>query len=784
MKRWTRRSGRLVGALIVLGWLAACGESESGTPDPAATRVEATKVEAGTAVEAQRATPRRFVGSEECIRCHPGEGSRWRGSDHDRAMEELSSETVLGRFDGSTLRHFDRTWRFLHDEAGYAIEVQDPGHPALRMRVAYTFGIDPIQQYLVERPGGRMQAPPVAWDTRPEAAGGQRWIDLQPEERTPVGDPLHWDGLAYNWNSQCAVCHSTHLEKRYDPATGQFDSRWAGLDVGCEACHGPGSEHVALHADGGEVPAGGEGLAVVFDPWNPLAWQRSGDARIASRVAPPTHDVQIDVCAPCHSRRATIVDPPEIGAPFLDGYRPSLIRPDLYFADGQIHDEVYVWGSFVQSRMYDAGVRCSDCHDPHSLGLRREGNALCGGCHDSTHYDVKAHHGHAPGSAGAQCVSCHMPTRTYMQVDARRDHSFPIPRPDRRVSLGVPNACESCHPDRDAKWAMTQIEGWRPEGVKRPTHWSDHLVEDGHARTDPQRWLEIALATDLPAVVRASAWDRLADAGEGAPSFEIVRARLRDGTDLERLALVDVARRFPPELCIALLRPLLESPSKAVRVAAVAALMELPSDRFRPADRSAFARGLQDYRAVQEANAERPDAQVNLGLLALVSGDLAGARAAYLQAIDEAPYFVPAYANLADLDRMEGRDDDAVARLRQALALAPETATVRYALGLALHRTGHAQEALTEFARAAQSAPDQPQLTLAWALSLDAAGRRVKQSTHSPPRSTADGRVESCGTPSSPCCATTASSNGRASASISGWSRVPKILERSRSRRS
>jgi predicted CXXCH cytochrome family protein len=705
-----------------LGWLVACGDSETSTPD--STTTGTARSEAEPAPPARPAAARRFVGSEQCIHCHPGEGARWRGSDHDRAMEELSPETVLGRFDGSTLQHFDRTWRFLHDESGYAIEVQDPGQPALRMKVAYTFGVDPIQQYLVERPGGRMQAPPVAWDARPEAAGGQRWIDLQPDERTPIGDPLHWDGLAYNWNSQCAVCHSTHLEKRYDAGTGHFDSRWAGLDVGCEACHGPGSEHVALHEAGGGPVTGGEGLAVVFDPWSPDAWQRSGEARIASRIEPPTHDVEIDVCAPCHSRRATLVDPPEIGAPFLDGHRPRLLDPDLYFADGQIRDEVYVWGSFLQSRMYAAGVRCSDCHDPHSLGLRREGNALCDGCHDRAVYDVKAHHGHAPGSAGAQCVSCHMPSRIYMQVDARRDHSFPIPRPDRSASLGVPNACESCHPDRGAKWAVAQIDSWRPSGAKRPTHWSDHLVEDGHARHDPQRWLEIALAMDLPPIVRANAWARLADEGDGGPSYEIVRARLREGTELERLALVDVARRYPPEMCIGLLRPLLDDDSKAVRVAATGALMQMPPESFRPADRSAFARGLREYRTVQDTNAERPEAQVNLGLLALVSGDLAGARVAYQRAIEEAPYFVPAYVNLADLDRMEGRDDDAVARLREALALAPETATVRYALGLALHRTGHAQEALAEFARAAQSAPDQPQLTLAWALSLDAAGRR------------------------------------------------------------
>ena len=538
--------------------------------------------------------PAVFAGSHACVRCHATQSERWLGSDHDRAMEEPTRESVVGLFDESILRHFERSWRFVRDGDDFIIELEELDRPKQRMRVAYTFGVDPLQQYLVQRSDGRMQALPVAWDARPSAAGGQRWIDLQPDEYINQDDPLHWERLAYNWNSQCAYCHSTKLEKGYDEAKGHFETKWSEIDVGCEACHGPGSRHISIQDGGSVAPDAASGFDVSFESWNPDAWQREEGARIASRVAVRSHDAQIDVCAPCHSRRSQLADPPTIGAPFLDGHRPRLLDPALYFADGQIQDEVYVWGSFLQSRMHQAGVRCNDCHDSHSLGLRREGNALCSGCHDRTAYDMPAHHGHVEDSDGASCVACHMPERVYMKVDGRRDHSFTIPRPDRSVSLGVPNACETCHSERGADWAAAKIESWRAEGAVRPGHWSDHLVRGAAVRSDPLRWLEIALESDYAPLVRANAWVRYAEEAQESPPTELLRERLAGGTDLERLALIDVARRLPPDLRAPLLRPLLEDERLAIRAGAAEALVDVPIESWRPADRAALARALRE----------------------------------------------------------------------------------------------------------------------------------------------------------------------------------------------
>lgn len=731
------------------GGSIGCGEEPV---DPGAGRATVAPPPAAAALAAASPPPGShagFVGSAACVGCHPAQATAWRASDHDRAMEEATPETVAGRFDGRTFRHYEQTWRFLRDGPAFVVESEvassDPASPATveRLRVDFTFGFEPLQQYLVARPGGRWQALPVAWDTRPAEAGGQRWFSLWPDMSIPVGDALHWDQPAYNWNSQCAACHSTALAKGFDAVSGHFETTSAELDVACEACHGPGRAHVENPepAAGTASDTSDAALRVRFEPYSADRWQRHGSARIARRAHAPAPDAEIEVCAPCHSRRSELSARPEVGAPFLDGYRPALLEPGLYFDDGQIRQEVYVWGSFAQSRMAAAGVRCSDCHDSHALSLRREGNALCTGCHSPEAYDGASHHGHAVGEAeaegeseqapgvgsrdpsGIECVDCHMPTRTYMNVDRRRDHSFPLPRPRRNAALGAPDVCESCHVGRGVDWAEDAIAEWRGARPARP-HWADALVRDGVARRDPERWLEIALDRQYPAIVRGSAWARYAAEANAAPARSVLEDRLEGGEPLERLGLMEVARRLDPALRLSLLDPLLEAPRRAIRIAAAEALVDVPARFFRPDRRAAFTRALRESREALAANAERPEAQVSLGSLALQQGDVPAARAAYRAALERAAYFLPAYLNLADLERAAGDERAAIEWLRRGLEVAPEEATLRYALGLALHRAGEASSALVELERASKSAPDSPRLTLGWALGLDAAGRR------------------------------------------------------------
>ena len=666
-----------------------------------------------------------WIGSAACMNCHPNEGAAWRGSHHDRAMESPGRETVHAPFDGEEFEEAGQVWQFVREADEYWVELRASEAGPERLRVLYTFGAWPLQQYLVEREGGRFQALPVAWDTRPKAGGGARWFSLGEDLASPPpqGDPLHWEALAYNWNSQCASCHSTRLVKAFEDSTNTFETAFAEIDVACEACHGPGARHQAN-------PEGPDGfLEVAFESFSPDRWSRPEGQRIASRREPLARDAELDACGGCHARRAALSDGASPGTPILDAHRPSLVEADLYFEDGQIREEVYVWGSFLQSRMHAAGVRCSDCHDPHSLELRRSGNALCSGCHAPAVFDVAAHHGHLPGSDGSACVDCHMPERTYMKVDERGDHSFPVPRPRIAEALGAPNVCASCHAGEGAEWAAQAIEGGevggREPAAARAPHWTETLVEEGAPRSDSKRWLEIATDPRAPELIRASAWARYGQEAVGAPPLDFLKARLRSAGSLERLGFIETARRLAPAPRVALLVPLLEDRAKAVRIAAAEALLDISASELPGAARSALARGLSEYREAQEANAERPEAQVNLASLAVAYGEHEQARVAYGRAIKRAPYFVPAYVNLADLERAQGRDAASVARLREAVGLAPDQTEVRYALGLALHRTGETEEALTELERASLEAPEDARLRLAYALSLEGAGRRT-----------------------------------------------------------
>lgn len=670
-----------------------------------------------------------FVGTARCATCHPGQAEAWTGSHHDLALARPTETTVLGDFDDSEIVVQGVRWRFSREGDAWIVHRSQDGAPTERLEVVATFGVTPLQQVLVSRSGGRLQALPVAWGARPESGAEPAWFALAPDAPTPVGDPLHWDGLAYRWNTQCAACHSTGVRKGWNDASGRYRTTWAEEDVACEACHGPGARHVdwaeGRGGAGAAESADDRGLAVRFEAWDAEAWPRAEGAAVARRARSRTHDAQLDVCAPCHARRSELVAAPEIGEPMLDGYAPELLARGLYFDDGGIRDEVYVWGSFLQSRMYAAGVRCSDCHEPHSGGLRREGDALCTGCHAPARYAGDAHFGHAGETAvSASCIDCHMPERVYMQVDARRDHAFAIPDPARHRALGSTDACRSCHPGVSSDWQRAAIDAWRGATSPAP-HWSDALLAEGRAREDPERWLDVAgspLATDW---VRGSAWARFA---QESPSVDEAIARIeKTGSDsagpLERLGRIEVLRRSPIGVQQARLVPLLDDPARAVRVAAAEALAALPANALRPDARASLADALGEYRAAQAANADRPEAQVNLGTLAARVGDATGARAAYRKAIEHAPYFVPAHVNLADLARAEGDDAEAMAHLRRALEIDPSNAVVRYALGLALHRSGDAAGALEALARAARDAPEHPRLVLGHALALSGAGR-------------------------------------------------------------
>lgn len=648
-------------------------------------------------------TPATFVGSASCRDCHELETELWTGSHHDLAMDVANETTVLADFDGTSLEHLGETFRFRRDGGRFLVDTAGADGEPATFEVSHVFGVDPLQQYLITFPDGRLQALAAAWDTRPADEGGQRWFHLYQDEPIPPGDALHWTGPAQNWNYMCADCHSTWLERRYDAQTDTFDTRFAEIDVGCEACHGPGSRHVAW----AENPRGGDpakGLTHLLGDQSDGKWEIDPETGNARRTAPRVDRVQEETCARCHSRRGVVHEAPAQGQPLLDDFRLSLLEEGLYHADGQILDEVYVYGSFLQSKMYGEGVACSDCHEPHSQELLYPGNELCARCHVPDKYDVFEHHRHPGDGPGTQCVDCHMPERTYMVVDPRRDHSLRVPRPDLTVTVGTPNACNDCHEDRDAKWAADLVREWFPEGRSGTPHWAHSFAAVREGRPEAMFGLaQLALDRTQPGIVRATAMSELGRRVDES-GLQLIQSLVADEDPLVRAAAVGALESLPPVKRMPVAFPLVEDPVRLVRLEAGRALADMPQAQLMGGGLDLLDDALAEYEASLRVNADRADAWLGLGLFYAARERPAAAEAAYRRGIELDPWFVPNHANLAELLRERGEEDRARRVLRNGIEATGDPALV-HALGLALVRAGEAEAALEQLARAADLAP-------------------------------------------------------------------------------
>ena len=663
-----------------------------------------------------------FVGTAVCERCHATQAQAWKGSHHDRAMTVASEATVLGDFSGASFSHDGVTSRFFRRDGRFMVRTDGPDGKLADFEVKYSFGFSPLQQYLIEFPGGRLQALGIAWDARPRSQGGQRWFHLYPGRRLAPGDPLHWTGIDQTWNFQCADCHSTDLRKNYDAQARRYATTWTDINVGCEACHGPGSNHLEW-AKQPRPDIAAKGLTVTLDERRGVNWTITPTTGNATRSAPRVTAKEIDVCARCHARRAQFSDAWHAGQRLADGYRAALIEPGLYYADGQMRDEVFNHGSFLGSRMNGRGVTCADCHDPHTQKLRQPGNAVCATCHAPGAYDVPAHHHHAAGSKGAECAACHMPTTTYMVVDPRHDHSIRIPRPDLTVRFGLPNACDRCHGDRKPSWAADTVKGWFPNPKPGFQTFAEAFVLDERDAPGATRALIAVVAEHaLGGFVRASAVQRLGHSRSPA-ALQPLRDALLDADAQVRAAAAAALGGAGADQRAQWLTPLLGDPVREVRMAAARALAGEAESRLAAADRAGFATALNEYIAAEQFNADRPEGQANLGNLYAAQGRADEAVAAYRTALELDPTFEQAALNLADLQRRTSQEGAAEQTLREALRRQPKSAAARHALGLSLVRQQRGAQALAELARAAQLEPDNARYAYVHAVALNGAGQ-------------------------------------------------------------
>jgi len=631
-----------------------------------------------------------FIGSRKCGACHAAYFDKWQNSHHDLAMDVATEETVLGDFENAayTDPHNRVTSRFYRENGKFMVETEGPDGELGIFEVTHTFGVYPLQQYLIPFPGGRLQCLNIAWNSRDST-----WYRVPPYDVDGAGDWLHWTRGGQTWNGMCAECHSTNLVKNFNMGTDTYETTWFEIDVGCEACHGPGS----IHARWAEKPA--------------LAREKLDSDGLTVDTSQISSRQMISICAPCHARRYQLGDNLHEGGDVLDVMVPSLLDEGLYYPDGQILEEVYVYGSFVQSKMYAHDVRCSDCHDVHSLEPHKDGNDLCLQCHRAAEYDRYEHHFHkrefeGRPSDGHLCVKCHMPGRIYMGADYRPDHSLRIPRPDLSAALETPNSCSTagCHADKPLSWVVDHYNSWY--GTSKKSHYGEIFAAARAASPDAGGPLRTLARDSLsPAIVRATALSLLSGY-PGAATTETLVASLEDEDSLIRQTAIRGLQHIDNQTRLEVVAPKLYDRVKGVRIEAAAMLASVPKTAIKKEDLAAFAAALEEYEAAMRYNADFAPQRYNLGNLAAAQGDNDAAAAFYEQAVAIDEQFYPAKVNLAMLYNGAGDNAAAEKLLREVVADHPHLHEVTYSLGLLLAELQEYGEAADVLGRAADGMPD------------------------------------------------------------------------------
>ncbi len=640
-----------------------------------------------------------FVGSKKCLDCHKKEYDKWLNSHHDHAMDVANEKTVLGDFDNAILEIHGVTSRFYHKDSRYFVLTQGPEGEMGEFEITHTFGWYPLQQYLVPFPGGRWQCLPIAWDVEEK-----NWYHLYPDAPPDYKDWLYWSNAGQNWNGMCAECHSTNLKKNYSPDTDTYQTTWSDIDVGCEACHGPGSRH----AEWAELPD--------------MARPQVENYELVVKTSQVGSRALVELCAPCHARRAALGDYTHAEPDLLDSLLPSLLSESVYFTDGQILEEVYVYGSFTQSKMYHRDVRCSDCHDVHSAKLLKKGNDLCLHCHRAGEYDTKGHHFHKKKGekgepikssggkvlfevgTGADCVKCHMPGRHYMVIDYRPDHSIRIPRPDLSTKLGTPNACNCCHVDKTGKWSDEWITKWYGPG-RRPHYGT--IIEAGRKGL-PEAWRELTrLAGDplYPVIVRATAL-ALLSAYPGTDTTKAFQLALMDDEALVRRTAIDSLTLEDEKALARVIGPFLYDPVKAVRMEAARRLAGSPAKQLSSEEQKVFRAALREFERSMEYSADFAFGRYNLANLYAALNRPEEAIQNYEAAIRIDDLFYPAKVNMAMLYNERGDNDRAEVLLREVVRAFPKVYEASYSLGLLLAEKNQYSEAALFLERAAEGMPE------------------------------------------------------------------------------
>lgn len=624
-----------------------------------------------------------FVGSSVCQQCHETEYNAWLQSHHFQAMQLPLDNFVAGDFNDQTFQYGDWQTRFFKSDTEYFIETKNAEAETEVFPVRYTFGFYPLQQYLVELTDGQLQAFDIAWDARAEEEGGQRWFQLQNETINNPDDPFHWTNHAQNWNSRCSECHSTNININFDQATSQFSTTFSEHNIGCESCHGGAKNHLEVVSSKRQADNSGFELSLPTQG----QWQFVENQPIAHRVTSEVFD-HPSMCADCHSLRIPLTDNPES---FFEDYRFTLPTPPNYFVDGQIKEEVFVYGSFLQSKMHHAGVTCIDCHEPHSNRLKIEGNGLCAQCHQPENYDTPKHHHHLSSSAGAQCVNCHMPATVYMQVDPRRDHSFSIPNPAQAQITDAPDACTTCHSENSQRWAAEVLQDWQMVLGNNQLTLALAQVMDG--RTASAEAVADLLEENYYRDLQVAAAIEMTSGHLGQAQLSLLQRSLTHQSALVRRAAAASMQNYPVDVKLTPLLTLLEDEALNVRLQAVASLADSYVTLPAPL-KTRFDKVANEYRNSLQVYNHAVGNQLQLAQFEVAVGNKTGARYAFESALKIEPNHLPTLINYAEFLKDNNELDKEYQLLNRAIENHAQEGIANFNYALMLVRRQQPEDAI------------------------------------------------------------------------------------------
>jgi tetratricopeptide (TPR) repeat protein len=628
----------------------------------------------------------QYVGANACQSCHEKEHAEWQESHHYHAMEPANDSNVLGNFNNIHFKADGVENRFFKKDNKFFIETKEINGSTQIYEVLYTFGYAPLQQYLVAAPGGRMQPTRASWNTQEK-----KWFHQYAGQKIQPNDWLHWTGNGQNWNTMCASCHTTNFKKQYHFESDTYKSTYDAVNVNCESCHGPGSNHI-------------ENTTQAYGKLS-------------------TQQAQLNSCAPCHARKTDLQEQALKTGEILDDLIPQIINDEAYYADGQIKEEDFEYGSFVQSKMYHNGVTCNNCHNSHSGKLLKVGNALCTNCHEAK-YDSEAHHMHKASNEGSQCINCHMPQKTYMGIHQRHDHSFRIPRPDQSVIYNTPNTCTQCHSNKTNTWAANEIK--KHYGPNRAYHFSDDLLPGSKLNSKSEYHLiKLLQDTSQPEIARATAAFYLTNLPTAAAANALVKSLL-DPKSLIRYHALKSLVNFPSGVWINAAEKNLTDKVKAVRIAAADLFHKLPPQAIPASAKTAYLAADAENKQYLKYQCDFSLGNVMLADYELQEGDTKNAILHYLRGLKKDSLMNYARLNLSAAYNTEGKNTEALQTLKMAAAIDPKNDRIFYNLGLLNYEIKDLKEAENNFEKAVNLGSNNPSVYYNYGLLLQQQNKQNK----------------------------------------------------------